>query len=180
MHRIAIPIFRSIVLAAVMAASSVIPMAAADLFVPRELQLEAAFFRKFLGYVSWARGQREGAPLLCVLGETPLHAVLTELLRQDDEVQELRKVESAEEGRSCSLLYISETESGYLPELIESLSGSGVLTVSNIKEFADLGGMIQFIVDGEHVRFIINQAAAEKEGIQISSQLLALARRTVR
>ena len=109
-----------------------------------------------------------------------MHAVLTELLRQDDEVQELRKVESAEEGRSCSLLYISETESGYLPELIESLSGSGVLTVSNIKEFADLGGMIQFIVDGEHVRFIINQAAAEKEGIQISSQLLALARRTVR
>lgn len=178
MRRRASPILRLVALIAACGVCIAQARAAADPLYPRKLQLEAAFFRKFLSYVSWPGSQRDGTPLLCVLGETPFYEILTQLVRQDADGHPVRKISNAEEGRECALLYIGSPAD--VEPLLETLSGTGVITVSNIDEFADRGGMIQFVIEGEHVRFIINQAAAEREGVQISSQLLALSRRTVR
>ena len=41
--------------------------------------------------------------------------------------------------------------------------------------FADRGGMIQFVLDGNRVRFEINLNAAQHSGLSLSSQLLKVA-----
>jgi hypothetical protein len=50
-----------------------------------------------------------------------------------------------------------------------------VLTVSEIPDFTASGGMIQFVVRNNKVRFEAKLAAADKAGLTPSSQLLKVA-----
>jgi hypothetical protein len=47
--------------------------------------------------------------------------------------------------------------------------------VSDMPRFAERGGMIQFILEENRVRFQVNLAAAQNAGLVLSSQLLKLA-----
>ena len=50
-----------------------------------------------------------------------------------------------------------------------------VLTVGEGTEFLDDGGMVEFFVEQNKIRFNINQAQADAEGVRLDSQLLSLA-----
>ena len=58
---------------------------------------------------------------------------------------------------------------------LQDLRGPPVLTVADTAGFLDHGGIINFVLEGSKVRFEINQEAAERAGIKISSKLLRLA-----
>jgi hypothetical protein len=47
--------------------------------------------------------------------------------------------------------------------------------VGDTKGFAKLGGMINFVLEDNRVRFEVNKTAAEQTGMKISSKLLSLA-----
>jgi hypothetical protein len=51
-----------------------------------------------------------------------------------------------------------------------------VLTVSDMPDFSRRGGMIQFLLEGNKVRFEINLAAAESAGLTLRSELLRVAK----
>ena len=59
---------------------------------------------------------------------------------------------------------------------LAALGTAPVLTVSDIPDFVKRGGMVQFVLDGNHVRFEINIAAAQRAGLTLSSELLKIAR----
>jgi hypothetical protein len=59
--------------------------------------------------------------------------------------------------------------------MAQRLRGTATLIVGEAPEFGQHGGMIAFRVDHTVVRFSINRAAAETEGIHISARLLGLA-----
>jgi hypothetical protein len=58
---------------------------------------------------------------------------------------------------------------------MEGLRGASVLTVSETPEFIGAGGMINFMLEANKIRFQINDEAAKKAGLKISSKLLSLA-----
>lgn len=76
----------------------------------------------------------------------------------------------------CQLLYISTSEKTRLPEILDRLRGAKVLTVSEMDGFMKPGGIIRLNIKKGQVRFDINKASAEREGLKISSQLLNLAK----
>lgn len=53
-----------------------------------------------------------------------------------------------------------------------------MLTVSETDHFLEAGGIINFVHEDGRVRFEINEPAAQRAGLKISPQLLALATRT--
>jgi hypothetical protein len=59
--------------------------------------------------------------------------------------------------------------------IFSTLNGSCILTVGEMTQFAARGGIIQFSMEDQHVRFDINLEAASRAGLKISSKLLALA-----
>jgi hypothetical protein len=62
-----------------------------------------------------------------------------------------------------------------LQNLLDASSGAGVLTVGDFDQFAERGGMIQLIKEGNKFRFAINVDAVNASRLRISSKLLQLA-----
>jgi hypothetical protein len=73
-------------------------------------------------------------------------------------------------------VFVSASERGRLPEILSALGSKSVLTVSEVEEFAARGGVINFVLVDNRVRFEINPGAAKRSGLKISSELLRLGR----
>ena len=78
--------------------------------------------------------------------------------------------------RPCHILFISSSERKRIPEIMEKLDGQHVLTVAEMRGFAERGGMINFVSVGNKVKFEINSKTARSQGLRISSRLMRVAK----
>ena len=86
-----------------------------------------------------------------------------------------RRVAAPEDAANCRVLFMNASKDAQLGNILSALGTSAILTVSDMPGFTRGGGMIQFVIDGNRVRFEINLAAAKRAGLNLSSQLLKLA-----
>lgn len=148
----------------------------------REYQLKAAFLFNFAKFVSWPNEVEtvEDASLnFCVMGTTPLDRALEKFIagkKVHGREATLRRIADVTQTSHCHVLFIARSEGQAIPELVELLRDSSVLTVGETPSFSDNGGIIEFIVAGNKVRFAINVGAAQRARLVLSSELLKLAR----
>jgi len=156
------------------------PRLPAQTTISREYQIKAAFLFNFAQFVEWpptAFTNAEAPLCIGVLGEDPFGTALEETVLGETVhsrkliVQHSRRVEDL---TACQLIFISKSEKGHVTEILSKLSAREALTVSEIDGFARRGGIINFYLDGNKVRFEINPAIAQREGLKMSSQLLSL------
>ncbi|MBI3698472.1 MAG: YfiR family protein [Acidobacteria bacterium] len=147
-----------------------------------EYQVKAAYLYNFAKFVEWPAdklGDDAGPILVGVFGKDPFGSLLDSTLKEKTvrgHRLEVRRVSGPVELKQCHIVFISEPERRRLAEILESLGKANVLTVSEKRQFADDGGMINFVTEENKVHLEINLHAAERAGIRISSQLLKLAR----
>jgi hypothetical protein len=147
--------------------------------VAPEYDVKAAFLYNFTKFVEWPPSalQERGDFQLCVLGEDPFGRSLEVVA--DEKVAgrriSLLRTPKLAEPEGCQILFISRSERHRMPEVLRELRDTPVLTVADTDGFLGHGGIINFILEGSKVRFEINQEAAERAGIKISSKLLRLA-----
>jgi hypothetical protein len=79
------------------------------------------------------------------------------------------------DARTCAIVYLGSSEAGRLDKDLAALDGSAALTVSDVPRFTDRGGMIQFILQNNRVRFAVNLSSASRARIAFSSELLKVA-----
>lgn len=72
------------------------------------------------------------------------------------------------------ILFICKSETDRINEICSALN-TPVLTIGDVEGFVEAGGMINLITVDNKVRFTINQEAARRSGLSISSHLLKLA-----
>jgi hypothetical protein len=116
---------------------------------------------------------------LCVLGEDPFGIDLDKTLngKQVNGRELLIKRFKGVYGLDvCQVLFISSSEKHRLAQVIARLKHSSILTVGETEQFTRLGGIINFTVEGNKVRFEINVDAARRAGLKISSRLLQVAK----
>ena len=170
-----------IVMITVCTVASGTPTAQAQPRLVREYQIKAAFLYNFVKFVEWPDDTftDSSTPLtLCVLGEDPFGAALDSLKGKAVKGRKLaiKRFESDQELEGCHVLFISLPEKNHLAQIIETLKDSSILTVGEMEQFAELGGIINFTIERSKIRFIINVNAAEQAGLKISSKLLRLAK----
>jgi hypothetical protein len=149
---------------------------------PTEYELKAAFLFNFAKFVEWppsAFANPQSAFLICVLGPDPFGSALDDaLLRhsiQGHAVALLRMKRTADIV-GCQILFIPASERNRLPEVTAKLRGQSVLVIGENEDFASSGGVIQFALEQNRIRFLINTDAADRSGLKFSSKLLALAK----
>jgi hypothetical protein len=147
-----------------------------------EYQLKAAMLYNLTHFVEWppsAYPDPRAPILLCILGRDPFGSFLTStLLNQTVNGRSMRILhpQNPEAVRGCHILYISSSERKTTVQIFSTLKGASVLTVGEMAQFAAHGGMIQFALEDQQVRFDINLDAASRAGLKISSKLLVLAK----
>ena len=145
---------------------------------PTEYEVEAAYLSNFGRFVEWPARSTPGEPFnVCILGQDPFGPLLDGSLKGENiggAPLAAKRLSGIDEASSCRILFISSSKEAQLAPLLAALGTSHVLTVSDISGFTRRGGMIQFVLDGNRVRFEINLNAAKHAGLTLSSQLLKL------
>jgi hypothetical protein len=78
--------------------------------------------------------------------------------------------------KDCNILFVSNSEMAHVDEILRLVKGLPVLTIGEMPNFAQRGGIINFILEDDKVRFEVNVEAAKQADINISSRLLTLAK----
>ena len=148
---------------------------------PSEYQVKATYLYNFGRFVRWPDSVPAGKGesfTVCVLGQDPFGSILDSTLAGETLAGKpvvLRRISKPQDGGECRILFISSTEEKHLDEILTAFDESGVLTVSDMPGFTRRGGMIQFVLEGDRVRFEINLASAESARLVLSSELLKVA-----
>lgn len=142
--------------------------------------VEAAYLYNFGKFIQWpdrpdAAGQ---AFSICILGQDNFGRRLDDLIAEDT-IQGrkivARRLASIDEAGPCQIVYIGQSENARVKRDLDLLQKKPVLTVGSDPQFLDHGGMIQFVLENRRVRFAVNLAAAQRNGLVLSSQLLKVA-----
>ena len=173
------------VCATLFASLSIGPYAYAQL-AASEYEVKAAYLYNFGKFVVWPEksAPRQGESFeICVLGEDPFGSALDSAVLGETiggKGVAIKRISKPQDMGNCRVLFISTSEAAGLPEILATLDKASVLTVSDMPQFSQRGGMIEFVLDGNRVRFEVNVTNAEDAGLNLSAALLKVAVRVTR
>jgi hypothetical protein len=147
---------------------------------PTENEIKSAYLYNFGKFVKWPPKATSVAEFftICVLGDDTFGSTLeTTIARESINGKRVlvKRLAKPQETTNCHILFISSSQQSRLKEILTELESTSVLTVSDMPEFTRRGGMIQFVVEENKVRFEVNLTSAERTGLTLSSQLLKVA-----
>jgi hypothetical protein len=88
----------------------------------------------------------------------------------------VRRSRTVEDLTSCHILFVSRSEEGRNEPILATLADVAILTVGEVKGFAERGGTVNFFLEGGRLRFEVNTEAVRRAGLKVASQVLRLAR----
>jgi hypothetical protein len=147
---------------------------------PLEYAVKAAYLPKFIPFITWPEGTfvSAAAPVnICVLGSDPFGGRLDReagALKAGERPVAVRHMIAPDPEASCQLLFMGAGDDPAVVDgTLDAMKGKPVVTVTDSGLKAH--GVISFVIDANHVRFDIDDAAAAQDGLTISSKLLGLA-----
>lgn len=144
-----------------------------------EYAVKAAYLYKFGLFVQWpvsAFASASSPVNLCLFGADPFGKMLDEAVngqRIGARSIVVQRIKAQAQVAGCHILYLP-AELPNRSQLLDALSGSGVLTVTDGPK-QTVQGVIHFVVKDGRVRFDIDDEQAAHSGLAISSKLLSLA-----
>lgn len=166
----------------------------------KEYQIKTALIYNFLKFIEWpeetftdeAESGKTSYLTIGLLSDKELYKICKSIEGKKVKNQTIRIqrvfAEDLEAGKpalykSIDVLYLTRpraTEDWVnLKKVMNGMEDRSILTISETKDFINVGGMINFMLDGNHVNFEINLDAAKQSGLEIKTSLLKLAKKVV-
>ena len=147
-----------------------------------EYKVKAAFLYNFIRFTKWPKSsfERSDSPIVVlVVGRDPFGKHLEQALK--GKVIGGRKVllqstKSVPDKVTAHIVYEGGLSSKEQKKLLEACRNKPVLLCGERDGYASLGAQCNFYVDGSRIRFEINKSAVDRSSLEISSELLKLAR----
>ena len=175
--------------------------------VNREYQIKAGYLYNFFGFIDWPGDKNVNSAasftigVICNQSKEEFKAELNRLeqktvngkpikVRVFDKINSTLSPGSSDADREelidslkkCHIIMICQFDQGNpssLTQFLKLFSGCGVLTVGHTPGFIDNGGNINFISEGNKIRFEINIDTAKENKLSIRAKLLKLAKRVI-
>ncbi len=152
----------------------------------RQGEVLALYLFNFLLFVEWPEGtfQQDGFIHVNILGNDAVFESLKPMIGKTVQGKKLairRILKEEAPAEPCHVLFIDSSKKALVCSTLERAGNRPILTVSNLPEFTDMGGMILLRDpsncpnrEGRPKRFKINLTSVEKAGLKIGSRLLRL------
>jgi hypothetical protein len=146
----------------------------------REYDVKIGFIYNFAKFVTWPKAALDKDPhvlVLCYVADDPSIKAFYKL---DGKVVKGRKIKvvafaDSSSLENCHILFFATQNKEYIQQILEQAKGHSILTVGEVEGFTQWGGIINFFEELNRLRFKVNLAAARREGLKMSSQLLVSA-----
>jgi len=172
----------SVLLIAVSLLTGRATLSPADPPVAPEYQVKAAFLHKFVKFVEWPqKALPDTADTITIgtVGSGDIDDALMTLVqgkRAKERTIDIKRFREPRDISFCHVLFIGRSQEHRTRQILDMLKDTNTLTVGETQNFMRRGGIINFIIVENRVRFEINLIAAERAGITISAKLLQLAK----
>ena len=142
--------------------------------------LRAAFIYNFSKFTHWPENSikfQDNSLFLCISGKDELVYALKQLENKKIKGRPvvIHSLKNEQDSVNCHVLYIASSEKKHYTNILKTIHGKPVLTISSIRKFSHSGGIIELFREKGKTRFIINLDVARQSGLLISSRLLILA-----
>ena len=147
-----------------------------------EYKLKAAFLYNFTRFVEWpenAFSSTTSPVIIGIIGEDPFGAFIDELVSNEKIGNRsiiIRRFKGVTDIANCHILYICYQQTEKIAAVLSTASNKGILTIADAPPFTRMGGMVQFYTDKNKIRMQINNGAAKRAGLNISTKLLSVAK----
>jgi hypothetical protein len=148
----------------------------------KEYEVKAAFLFNFAQYVDWPGSafSSDSAPIVIgIVGKDSFGSIIDQTVKGKivkGRSFVVKRLSWGQAVKDCHILFVSASEKDKLGQMNDLLKGEPVLTVGETSGFAKRDGIVNFIIEGNKVRFEINPEAAKRAKLSISSRLLSLAK----
>jgi hypothetical protein len=144
----------------------------------REYDLKAVFLYNLASFVDWPPSafELQDSPFVIgVIGDDPFGGVLDEVVRNEFRGRHplvVRRFGRSDDIRACHILFVSESESHRLQNVLRQVRGHPILTVADLPGFVEVGGMIGFETQDDRLALFVNPSAVSAVNLTLSSKLL--------
>jgi hypothetical protein len=145
-----------------------------------EQKIKAGLLYNFLKYTTWPESslpQDKKNLRVCLFGGDPFDGYLYPLEGRTAQkhtitIQQIDTIPAAE---NCHLVFIHKRERAELPQILAALGKHAILTISDITEFAEKGGMVEFATQGDQrIHLYLNKDSIQRSGLSVQDRLLKL------
>lgn len=146
-----------------------------------EHDVKAAFLYNFIRFIEWpGEVPREGEPFrLCVVADRTMKRAI----QQTVEGESVRgrplivaQPQQPQDAQQCQILFVGRSEHQRASRLLAAVRDLPVLTVGESARFVEQGGVIEFVLQENRVRFDVSLPGAQRSNLKLSSNLLRVAR----
>jgi hypothetical protein len=147
-----------------------------------EYQIKAAFLYKFCLYVEWPPTAFSAADSPLVFGIAAPDDFIAELntvLKNhtiNDHPLQVRRIDGGSDVSGVQLLFVARSQQALLPQLRAQAQGLPLLLITESERGLNDGGVINFALQDNRVRFEVALDTANRQGLHLSAQLLKVAR----
>ena len=172
---------RIIIGASALAATMILPLVSLAAQTPTEPEVKAAAVYNFAKFVEWppeALANPETPMIIGLFGKDPIASEIERTFKGKT-VNGRRLVvlrfSNVQDFAYCHILFIGASEQIGISKFLPGIRNTGILTVSEAEGFARRGGVARIGFRDNRLEIEINQSAAERAGLKISSKLLKVA-----
>ncbi|MDJ0880625.1 MAG: YfiR family protein [Gammaproteobacteria bacterium] len=145
-----------------------------------EYKLKAALLYKLTKFVEWPAAlvsNAEESFNLCILGDNVFAEALEPLTQRKVREQAIKLHffnRSNRINQHCHLLFITDSKRAFLGNILSNINKVGCLTISDINNFAEDGGVIELTRGEKKIGFKINLEEAKLANLSLAAPLLEL------
>lgn len=148
-----------------------------------ERDVKATFLYNFTRFVEWPPELPRGSDpfRLCVAADSEMtRSIQRTVAGESVKGRPLVMIEprTSDEARACQILYVGRDEAR-AARLLSAVRDLPVLTVGDSAQFAERGGVIEFVLREKNVRFEVNLPSAQRSNLKLSANLLRVADRVL-
>lgn len=146
--------------------------------VASEADVRAALVLRLAKYVTWPAGHdpAAGPPLaICVFGQDPIAASLRALATDPARIEIRRMGGDSADLLQCHVAVFAADAAVDVNYALVRLAGQPVLTIGASERFARSGGILALVNRDGRIAFVINNDAAKRAHLAVSSLLLQIA-----
>lgn len=140
-------------------------------------KFKALFMYNFTKYVQFPATPNPEGFVIGILGNSTISEdlkVIASKQKVGSQNMVVKVFNSIEEIEKCNMIFISANKSSLMSDVITKLNGLATLIVSDKEGLTNQGSCINFVLDGNKLKYEISKTNIEKKGLSASSNLYSL------